>query len=82
MLQLSTEGTMASVRYAIEFNEDLERNRMAALLACVGTYGTVTMRRADGEIELEVAKLSRLRELGRRLEGWRREGLLSWRDLQ
>jgi hypothetical protein len=76
------QGIMALVRYAIEFNAGVGQNRIAALVACVGTYGTVTMRRADAVIELEVARPSRLRELGQRLAAWEREGLLSWRGTQ
>jgi hypothetical protein len=70
------------MRYAIEFKESVAQNRIAALVACVGTYGIVTMRRADAQIELEVVGLSRLCEVGERLEAWEREGLLSWRGLQ
>jgi hypothetical protein len=73
---------MALMRYAIEFNASVAQNRIAAMVSCVGTYGTVTMRRADAVIELEVAGLARLCELGKRLAAWEREGLLSWRGLQ
>jgi hypothetical protein len=72
---------MTLLRYAIEFNASVAQNRVAALVACVGTYGTVTMRRADAVIELEVAAPARLRELCGRLAAWEREGLLSWRGL-
>jgi hypothetical protein len=73
---------MALMRYAIEFSAGVTQNRIGALVACVGTYGTVTMRRADAAIELEVAAPARLRELCGRLAAWEREGLLSWRGLQ
>jgi len=70
------------MRYAIAFKESVAHDRVAAVVACVGSYGTVTMRRADLEIELEIAGLWRLPELGKRLQAWERDGLLSWRGLQ